>query len=95
MGMRALMRGLLNRYPDRKFRFVMGFSEDKERNKMMREIDSSVVSGLHFTQSIHRRATQIRDLIRDVPISLRPLVHDVEMCVEDTVLDAAEETVML
>ena len=90
MGMRALMRGLLNRYPDRKFRFVMGFSEDKERTKMMKVIDSSVVSGLHFTQSVHRRATQIRDLIRDVPISLRPLVHDVEMCVEDTVLDAAQ-----
>ena len=128
MGMRALMRGLRNRYPSRTscmmsfdsitrsrrvymirqmttpflsrntgtFRFVIGLSEDKERSTMMKEIDADVVSGLHFTKSSHRRATQVRDLIKDVPSSLRQYVQAAKgsVSVEQTILDAAQRAVL-
>jgi dihydrofolate synthase / folylpolyglutamate synthase len=96
MGMKALMKGLVQEYPNRTFRFVIGLSEDKEAKQMMNEISIEVVSALHLTKSNHRRATEIQDLIRDVPSSLlrSRVVENYSSSVENTVLHAIQSAQM-
>lgn len=67
--MSTLVAKLISTYPERKFRYIVGFSADKDINKIAQLLLSTVSSpnSIHLVEAVNLRAAKIADIIEAVP----------------------------
>lgn len=67
--MYTLVAKLISTYLDKKFRYIVGFSADKDMNKIAQLLLSTVSSpeSIHLVEAVNLRAAKIADIVKAVP----------------------------
>mmetsp|Transcript_12159 Transcript_12159/g.18851 ORF Transcript_12159/g.18851 Transcript_12159/m.18851 type:complete len:565 (-) Transcript_12159:117-1811(-) len=77
--MEYLIRKLIEQYPDKKYRFVVGMSADKDMGQCARSIlDVTSPSSVHVVEAQHPRAAKIEDILEAAPVLKNEGLFDLE-----------------